>query len=166
MSLCSSHENVQDGPRQECSWPKIVYWTVTKWITINKNETELRSSFLWQEIKKEEKTPHTYWNLGVKQTPNKSKVNFSLPTWVLLLQKNNEMNVQLHEILDVKFKIGVFCISTKEFHSTPEWSMAKVYLFGDKLTVRVVPLLPSLHVLVTGTQIQQKWATYTFWLHL
>lgn len=42
--------------------------------------------------------------------------------------------------------VGFFlcvCVSTKEFHNTPEWSMTKVYLFEDKLTVRVVPLLLS-----------------------
>lgn len=57
---------------------------------------------------RKEKTLYIYWKLGVKQIPIKLNINFRLPTWVLLLEKNNEMNIQLQEILDVNFKMGGF----------------------------------------------------------
>ena len=43
---------------------------------------------------------------------------------------------------------------TKEFHNSPEWNITKVYLFGDKLTVRVLICSP-LPTLGSGSESPQ-----------
>ena len=55
------------------------------------------------------------------------------------------------------------CCHTKEFHNSPEWSMTKVYLFGDKLTVAT---RSPLHALGTVTESSSKEGPHTFCPHL
>ena len=43
------------------------------------------------------------------------------------------------------------CWRTREFHNSPDWSITKVYLLGDKLTERVAIHSP-LHELGTETK--------------
>lgn len=59
------------------------------------------------------------------------------------------------------------CSWIKEFHNTPEWSLTKVYLFRDKLTVKVVIHSPMC-ALETETKSgrKKKKATHAFYLHL
>lgn len=47
------------------------------------------------------------------------------------------------------------CHRPKEFHNSLERSIIKVYLFGNKLTVKVA-ICSSLHVLGTGTESSRK----------
>ena len=50
---------------------------------------------------------------------------------------------------------GTECWRTKEFHNSPKWSIEKVYLSGDELTVRVAILSP-LHALGTGIKSRSQ----------
>ena len=53
------------------------------------------------------------------------------------------------------FQTEKFCSHTEEFYNSLEWSIVKVCLFGNKLTVRVVVHCP-LHVLEAGTKSSSK----------
>lgn len=55
---------------------------------------------------------------------------------------------QIHSVVYHNFRI-VYC-HTKEFDTSPEWSITKTYLLGGKLTERVEILSP-LSVLAMGT---------------
>lgn len=49
----------------------------------------------------------------------------------------------------------LFYVVVPEFHNSPEWTITKVYVFGNKLTVRAVISSPP-HVLRTGTESIRK----------
>lgn len=60
-------------------------------------------------------------------------------------------------------RAGCSCI--EEFHNSPKCRITKVYLPGDKLTVRVAVHSPPC-ALGTGPESSRKGAAHTFHLHL
>ena len=58
---------------------------------------------------------------------------------------------------------NIYCSSTKELHNSPKESITKVYIFGDKFTVRL-EICTSLHAVGTDTKSRRKKGLYTLFI--
>ena len=81
----------------------------------------------------------------------------SIPFHFLFLIPPTNVKIlsSLQKITKILRLVRIMCSHTKEFHNSLKWSITVVYLFGDKLTVRVAICNP-LCTMGTGTKSSRK----------